>query len=105
MKLLKKRQKKAHLMEIQLNGGSISQKVDWAREHFEKTLPINQVFAKDEMIDIIGVTKGHGFKGTYSFVSNVQTCTEIAVMRKHVVVPAGAPDHILTIHPCCLPSE
>merc|ERR1711982_180410 len=28
MKLLKKRQKKAHVMEVQLNGGNISQKVD-----------------------------------------------------------------------------
>ena len=59
------RQKKAHLMEIQLNGGSVSQKVDWAREHFEKTLPLDSVFAKDEMIDIIGVTKGKGFKGEF----------------------------------------
>ena len=38
-------------------------------------------------------------------ISDVQTCAEIAVMRKHVVVPAGAPDHLLMIHPCCLPSE
>ena len=63
MKLLKKRQKKAHLMEIQLNGGTVSQKVEWARKHFEQTLPIDSVFSKDEMIDIIGVTKGKGMKG------------------------------------------
>merc|ERR1711893_524053 len=66
MKLLKKRQKKAHLMEIQVNGGSISQKVDWAREKLEKALPVTDVFANDEMIDIIGVTKGKGFKGVTS---------------------------------------
>ena len=29
-------QKKAHLAEIQINGGSVSDKVDWAKEHFEK---------------------------------------------------------------------
>merc|ERR1712134_133088 len=64
--LLKRRQKKAHIMEIQLNGGSVADKVNFAREHFEKKVPIKQVFAKDEMIDIIGVTKGHGFKGVTS---------------------------------------
>ena len=69
MKLLKKRQKKAHLMEIQLNGGTVSQKVNWARKHFEQTLPVGEVFNEDEMIDIIGVTKGKGFKGkTSTFV-------------------------------------
>ena len=54
-------------MEVQINGGSISDKVDFAREHFEKKVPIKSTFAKDEMIDIIGVTKGKGFKGNYSF--------------------------------------
>merc|ERR1712154_737840 len=66
MKLLRKRQKKANLMEIQLNGGSISDKVEWARSHFEKTIPIDSVFAQDELIDIIGVTKGRGVKGVTS---------------------------------------
>jgi large subunit ribosomal protein L3e len=66
MKLLKKRQKKAHLMEIQVNGGTVSDKVKWAREHLEKQIQINTVFAKDEMIDVIGVTKGKGFKGVTS---------------------------------------
>ncbi|TPX58504.1 hypothetical protein PhCBS80983_g03105 [Powellomyces hirtus] len=56
-------QKKAHVMEIQLNGGSVADKVEWAKEHFEKTIDINTVFEQDEMIDIIGVTKGHGFEG------------------------------------------
>ncbi|XP_049951239.1 60S ribosomal protein L3 [Schistocerca serialis cubense] len=66
MKLLKQRQKKAHIMEIQLNGGSIADKVKWAREHLEKPIPVQQVFAPDEMIDVIGVTKGHGYKGVTS---------------------------------------
>jgi large subunit ribosomal protein L3e len=65
MKLLKKRQKKAHIMEIQLNGGTIEQKVQWAREHLEKPVPVSQVFGPDEMIDVIGVTKGKGYKGMY----------------------------------------
>jgi len=66
MKLMRKRQKKAHIMEIQLNGGTISQKIKWAREHLEKSVPLSQVFAQDEMIDVIGVTKGKGFKGVTS---------------------------------------
>merc|ERR1712098_755027 len=66
MKILRRRQKKAHIMEVQLNGGSIADKVQFARDHFEKEIPVGAVFAQDEMIDIIGVTKGHGFKGVTS---------------------------------------
>ena len=64
MRLLPLKQKKAHVIEVQLNGGSISDKVDWAKEHLEQAVPISAVFYQDEMIDVIGVTKGHGFKGT-----------------------------------------
>lgn len=63
MRLLPVRQKKAHIMEVQLNGGSISDKVDWAREHLERAIPVSAVFCQDEMIDIVGVSKGRGFKG------------------------------------------
>merc|ERR1712002_491967 len=66
MKILRRRQKKAHIMEVQLNGGSIADKVDFAREHFEKEIPVTKVFSMDECIDIIGVTKGHGFEGVTS---------------------------------------
>jgi len=62
-KLLRRRQKKAHIMEIQLNGGSVADKVDFAKENFEKEIKMKNVFAQDEMIDVIGVTKGKGFKG------------------------------------------
>ncbi|MES1913413.1 MAG: Arp2/3 complex subunit, actin nucleation center [Cercozoa sp. M6MM] len=57
------RQKKAHLMEIQVNGGNVSDKVDFALKYFEQQVPVDAVFAKDDMIDVIGVTKGHGRKG------------------------------------------
>jgi len=66
MKLMKHGSKKAHIMEIQLNGGTIAEKVDWAKEHFEKLVPVEDVFGQDEMIDCIGVTKGKGFKGVTS---------------------------------------
>lgn len=56
-------QKKAHVMEVQLNGGSIEDKVNWAYSHFEKEVPISAVFEQNENIDVIGITKGHGFEG------------------------------------------
>lgn len=56
-------QKKAHLLEVQVNGGSISDKVEWAKEHFEKEIEVASVFEQDEVIDAIAVTKGHGFEG------------------------------------------
>lgn len=56
-------QKKAHLAEIQINGGSVSDKVDWAKEHLEKPVSVDSVFEQNETIDVIGITKGHGFEG------------------------------------------
>jgi len=57
------RQKKAHIMEIQVNGGTTEQKVDFGYSLFEKPVPVDAVFNKDEMIDVLGVTRGHGFEG------------------------------------------
>lgn len=57
------KQKKAHIMEIQVNGGDVAKKVDFACGFFEKKVPVDAVFQKDEMIDIIGVTKGKGYEG------------------------------------------
>ncbi|KAF2075171.1 hypothetical protein CYY_003519 [Polysphondylium violaceum] len=61
--LLKLTQKKAHVLEIQVNGGNVEQKVDFAVSNFEKTVSVSGVFAENEMIDIVGVTKGKGFNG------------------------------------------
>uniref|UniRef100_A0A669Q0J4 Large ribosomal subunit protein uL3 n=1 Tax=Phasianus colchicus TaxID=9054 RepID=A0A669Q0J4_PHACC len=66
MRLLPLRQKKSHLMEIQVNGGTVAEKVDWAREKLEQQVPVSSVFGQDEMIDVIGVTKGKGYKGVTS---------------------------------------
>jgi len=60
---IKIQQKRAHIMEIQVNGGSVSDKVDFATSLFEKPVPIDSVFAQNEMIDVIGVSKGHGYEG------------------------------------------
>jgi len=50
-------------MEIQINGGSLEQKVDWGRSLFERNIPVDSVFNPNDMIDCIGVTKGKGVKG------------------------------------------
>jgi large subunit ribosomal protein L3e len=57
------RQKKAHVLEIQVNGGTIAQKVDFARQNFEQEIRVSKVFDQDEMIDVLGVTKGKGYEG------------------------------------------
>jgi len=56
-------QKKADILEIQVNGGDVAAKVDFARGLFEKKINIDSVFQESEQIDVIGVTKGHGFEG------------------------------------------
>jgi len=56
-------QKKAQLKEIQVNGGSVSAKVDFVKGLFEQEVKVESVFSQDEMIDMIGATKGHGFNG------------------------------------------
>merc|ERR1711920_102622 len=56
-------QKKAHIKEIQVNGGSTSDKVDFALNLFEKEVPVSSVFSQNEMCDMIGTTRGHGFNG------------------------------------------
>jgi len=57
------RQRKAHVMEIQINGGTVSEKVDFAVSLLEKEVLIDNVFEQNEMIDTLGVTKGKGFEG------------------------------------------
>jgi large subunit ribosomal protein L3e len=56
-------QKKANIKEIQINGGTTEQKVDFAVNLFEKEVKVADVFTQDEMCDIIGSTRGHGYNG------------------------------------------
>jgi len=61
--LLNFRQKKAHIMEIQVNGGDIKAKVNFSREKLENPIEVIEVFSKNDMMDTIAVTKGHGTEG------------------------------------------
>jgi large subunit ribosomal protein L3e len=56
-------QKKAHLIEIQVNGGTTNDKVDFATKLFEKAVTVDSVFQSNEMIDTIAITKGRGTEG------------------------------------------
>jgi len=59
-------QKKAHVMEIQINGGSVAEKVDFANSLLEKMVAVDSVFENHELLDTIAVTTGRGFKGVIS---------------------------------------
>ncbi|KAL6040034.1 hypothetical protein STEG23_015600 [Scotinomys teguina] len=59
-------QKKAHLMEIQVNRGTVPENLDWAQERLEQQVPMNQMFGQYEMNDFFSVTKGKVYKGAYN---------------------------------------
>ncbi|KAK9819254.1 hypothetical protein WJX81_003352 [Elliptochloris bilobata] len=56
-------QRKAHLAEIQVNGGTVEEKVDFAHKLFEKSVRVDNVFQENEMIDTIAITRGRGTEG------------------------------------------
>jgi len=57
------RQKKAHVAEIQINGGDSAAKVKFGFDLFEHQIPVNTVFQKNEMVDAIAISKGRGYEG------------------------------------------
>jgi len=63
MKKVKLGQRKAHVMEIQVNGGDSAAKVEFSRKLLETAVPFKSVFHQNELVDIIAATRGHGFTG------------------------------------------
>jgi len=63
MNLTPLKQKKAHLMEVQVNGGTVPDKVEYAYSLFEQQVKVDGVFSPNEMIDTISITKGGGREG------------------------------------------
>eukprot|EP00479_Gromia_sphaerica_P015528 TRINITY_DN98_c0_g2_i3.p1 TRINITY_DN98_c0_g2~~TRINITY_DN98_c0_g2_i3.p1 ORF type:complete len:403 (+),score=105.21 TRINITY_DN98_c0_g2_i3:119-1327(+) len=57
------RQRKAHVMEIQVVNGTPTQRVAFAYNLLEKKVTVASVFSENETIDVIGVTKGKGMEG------------------------------------------
>jgi len=66
MKKLKLRQKVANIMEIQINGGEVASKVDFAKALFEQEVSFDKVFGEGETLDVCAATKGHGYAGVVS---------------------------------------
>jgi large subunit ribosomal protein L3e len=89
-------QKKAHLMEIQLNGGSVADKVDFAKNNFEKTIDVKSVFEEGEVIDTIAVTKGHGYEGvTHRWGTTRLPRKTHRGLRKVACIGAWHPSHVM----------
>lgn len=66
IRALNLRQKKAHVMEIQVNGGNMDAKVEFAKGLLEQPVRVEQVFSPNEQVDVLGITKGKGFQGVTS---------------------------------------
>jgi hypothetical protein len=91
-------QKKAHLIEIQVNGGSVAEKVDWCKDNFEKPLSVGSVFEKDECIDICGVSKGHGVEGVIKRWGVTSECL-LLTDRTEVPCPKAPASRKFVTHP------
>ena len=48
--------------------------MNWAKEHLEKEIPIKHVFEQNEILDVIGITKGKGFKGQLDICAHIICC-------------------------------
>jgi len=50
-------------MEIQVNGGTVDQKVKWCKDNLEKDIKVSEVFDQNEMVDTIAISRGKGTQG------------------------------------------
>lgn len=55
--------KKPEILEIELGGGTMNDRFNYAKDMLGKTIRISDVFEEGMLIDILGVTKGKGFQG------------------------------------------
>ncbi len=55
--------KKPEACEIQIGGGTIQQRLEYAKQLLGKTITPEEVFKEGQYIDIAGVTVGKGFQG------------------------------------------
>ncbi|MBS3076133.1 50S ribosomal protein L3 [Candidatus Pacearchaeota archaeon] len=54
--------KKPDLSELGLKG-TIEEKLNFIKENLDKEISVTNVFAKDELVDLRGLTRGKGFQG------------------------------------------
>lgn len=55
--------KKPEILEIELGGGTMSDRFNYAKDMLGKTIRVSDVFKEGMLIDVLGVTKGKGFQG------------------------------------------
>jgi len=56
--------KRPDLSEIGVYGNSLDEKIRFIKENMNKELSVTDFFKSGELIDVQGLTKGHGFSGT-----------------------------------------
>jgi large subunit ribosomal protein L3 len=56
--------KKPELIELRIGGGTINERLGYAKSILGKALKITDFTKEGEMVDVIAVTKGKGFQGT-----------------------------------------
>jgi large subunit ribosomal protein L3 len=56
------KKKKPEVLELGL-GGSVKDKLDYANKMLGKEINATDVFKKGECVDVVSITKGHGFQG------------------------------------------
>ena len=55
--------KKPELMEIRVGGGSIEERINFAKENLGREFKFSDFIEEGRFVDVIAVTKGHGFQG------------------------------------------
>ncbi len=55
--------KKPEISEVRIGGGTIEERIKYAKSILGKELKVNDVIKEGEMLDIVAVTKGKGFQG------------------------------------------
>ncbi|MEM0000792.1 MAG: 50S ribosomal protein L3 [Desulfurococcaceae archaeon] len=55
--------KKVEVLEIKIHGKDINEKLEYAKRILGSYLTPFDVFVEGQLVDVIGVTKGHGFQG------------------------------------------
>jgi large subunit ribosomal protein L3 len=56
--------KKPELMELRIGGGTIKERVKYAKGIMDRDLQITDFASEGDMIDVVAVTKGKGFQGS-----------------------------------------
>jgi large subunit ribosomal protein L3 len=55
--------KKPDIMEIKVDGGSIKEQIEYAKNILGKNVSVTDVFKEGRFVDVVAITKGKGFQG------------------------------------------